>query len=380
MNEKIYVLHIVGRMSIGGVQKFLMNYYKHINQSILQFSFAVQRYDDMPYDSEIIALGGRVHKLPIMEQHPFHYIKELRKLILSHPEYKIVHVHLNRRNIIPLITALSCGVKVRISHSHNYGVHSSLIKKLQVLIIKKGISLFSTSLFACSKIAATYLYGENKVSKGKVKIIKNAIDAKKYTFDKNKRNFVRETFKLGDKKVYGHIGNFSEQKNYFKLIDIFSEIVKKDSGSMLMLIGDGPLKKQIEKYVHSKAITENLLFLGIRNDICDLMQAMDAFIFPSLFEGLGIVAIEAQAAGLPTFVSDKVPCEVDITELVEHIPLTASAEEWANTIVKKSKINRVRQVENIVCAGFDIENNAKMLEDFYIKSLLILGGNGHDDR
>lgn len=358
-NEVTWVLHICNRLSVGGVQTFLMNYYKHIDRSRLQFAFAVQRDFAYDYDAEIESLGGKVHKLPPMEKNFSAYRKSLAQLIQEHPEYKIVHAHMNHRNALALLICKRLKVSVRISHSHNIVRSTGLVQKARVFMLKKILNKVATEFFACSPGAAHYLYGEKK----KYHMLKNAISAANYSFSDVARGKSRKELQLSNQFVMCHIGNFSHQKNYPFLIKVLAEM---PADTMLMLVGDGDLKDDVIQMASEMNVLERILFLGVRNDIEDILQAADVFVFPSLFEGLGIVAIEAQAAGLPTICSDAVPPEVDITDLIKHLPLHLPPSKWAEEINATRNTARKEQYDEICNSGYDIRENAEQLERFYL--------------
>ncbi|MBC2726057.1 glycosyltransferase family 1 protein [Desulfosporosinus sp.] len=361
-DEPIWVLHTCNELSIGGDQSFLMNYYRNIDRSKVQFAFAIQREVDYDHDAEIIKMGGRIHKMHSMNESLVSYAKDLKSILKQHPEYKIVHAHMNHRNVIALAICKFVGVPIRISHSHNLGSKLSLLTRARVELLKYKLQNVATDFLACSKGAAEYLYGRTM----NYCIINNAIDSKKFLFSPETRERMRYDLGNGSEFLIGHIGNFSAQKNHKFLIDIFSKL---NNNSKLILVGNGPLMEEVKKYAMMIKVLDRVVFLGVRNDISDLMQAFDAFVFPSLFEGLGIVAIEAQAAGLPTYCSDGVPKDVDITNLAVHIPLSASAEEWAAIIEMAEYAQRRDMYRDICMAGYDIHENAKILEDFYIDNL-----------
>jgi glycosyltransferase involved in cell wall biosynthesis len=367
MEEKVCVLHTVGKMSVGGVQAFLMNYYKNIDTTKVEFGFAVQRDFSMDYDDEIKQLGGQIHMLPVMENNLMGYIRALKNLLREHPEYKIIHSHLNRRNLIPLAVAKMCGVPIRISHSHNIGLKRSLIKRVQEGFIKKLIKYYATEFFACSNSAGDYLYGSAFGKKSDFIVLKNAINTRNYLYNPDIEKKLKKEMKLEGKFILGHIGNFSQQKNYKFLLDVFKIVQCQKKDSVLLLIGDGYGREEIKEYVNELKLTDKVLFLGIRNDIPELLQAMDMFIFPSLFEGLGIVAIEAQAAGLKTLVSDGLPKEVNISTLIKQIPLSFNAEVWAEEVLYEGNyVKKINTFSDIANAGYDIKENAQWLLDYYL--------------
>lgn len=365
--NKIWILHACNRLSIGGVQAFLMNYYKNINHKDVQFAFCVQRDSELPYDQKILDLGGRIHMIPGMREHPFLYAKALKSILREHPEYRIIHAHMNQRNAVALIIAKLSGVPIRISHAHNTGAGLKLIDRLRFIFLQLILGLVATDFWACSNLAATYQYNKWTRKKKKIRIIPNAIDAAMYIYNEDKRGEMRKSLGLREEFVLGHVGNYSFQKNYSFLFKIFQKLLEKKPNSRLMLVGDGEQREFVLDKARKIGIEDYLLILGRRNDVPLLMQAMDVFCFPSNFEGLGIVAIEAQAAGLPTFVSKDVPSDINITDLVIQLGIENEndLEQWQEAICQTMSYNRKNRYKEIVASGYDIQSSAIELQQEY---------------
>lgn len=360
----IRVLHVVTYMGRGGLETMLMNYYRNIDRSKVQFDFLTHRDFKADYDDEILALGGKIFHLPNLNPFGSAYLSKLNQFFKEHTEYKIVHSHLDCMAGIPLKYAKKNGVPVRIAHSHssNQVKDSKYILKL---FFKRNISKYATQLFACSQVAGKWMFGNKNFS-----VLNNAIDAEKYVYNTDVRIKIRELFGLKqDEFVVGHIGRFNTSKNHNFLIDIFSEIIKINPRSKLLLVGVGELQDNIRNKVNCLGLSDKVIFAGLRDDVPQVLQAMDIFVLPSLFEGLGIVNIEAQAAGLSCFISDKVPIECKKTkDLVLQVPLDAGAKYWAENILKYAHLQRRNTFEEIKNAGFDIKENADKLSDFYISA------------
>lgn len=356
------ILQIVGRMGYGGIETFLMNIYRNIDRTKVQFDFAVTKGKSGEYEEEIKTLGGKIYYFPERKN-----IKEYKKkwydFFREHKEFECVHMHVSSlSNIIPIKAASANKIKKRYIHSHNtyqQGILHNILNQTN----KINLNRYATELFACSQEAGKYSFGNKKFE-----IIKNGIDAKQYEFDKAKREKIRNKFKILDNQIaFLHIGRFTYQKNHEFLIDVFSEIIKIKPNSLLYLIGEGELEGQVKEKVKKLEIGDNVIFLGTQKDISEIMQGMDAFIFPSLYEGLGIVAIEAQAAGLKVFASDTIPEEVKITELVSFISLKKSKQEWAYNILKNLEKEKLRKknYEQIKNSGYDIKYTTEKLENYY---------------
>lgn len=362
MDQPIRVLHVVTYMGRGGLETMIMNYYRHIDRNKVQFDFLTHRDFRADYDDEIEALGGRIFRLPRLVPWSRSYLKTLEQFFSDHPEYKIVHVHQDCFSSVILKAAKKNNVPVRIAHSHS----SSQDKNLKYLIklwYRRSIPTYATQLFACGKEAGDWMF-----SGAPYRVLINAISAKQYSYDAGLRDRVRRELGLPeDAFVIGHVGRFHPVKNHSFLLNVLMEAKRKNDKTILMLIGDGHLRTEAEQKAASLGIADSVKFLGIRSDVPELMQAMDCFVFPSFYEGLGISAIEAQAAGLPCIVSKGVPAECAKTDLVKHIPLSAGAAKWASEILKTEGTSRQDTKEQIAQAGYDIEANALWLQNFYLE-------------
>lgn len=362
--EQIRVLHIVTYMGRGGLETMIMNYYRNIDRSRVQFDFLVHRDFEADYDKEIQELGGKIYRLPPLNPLSKEYLSKLDAFFNKHKEYKIVHSHLDCMSAIPLKYAKLNGVPIRIAHAHSSNQTKDLKYPLK-LFYKTKISKYANNLFACSNDAGRWMFGEN----ADFIVLNNAIDTEKYLFNNNTAQKIRKELKIeSDSLVIGHVGRFENPKNHSFIIDIFAEILKKNRNSVLLLVGEGSLRKTIEDKVNSLGIKNNVIFAGLRTDVNELLQAMNVFLFPSLFEGFGIVALEAQASGLPCLISDKVPIECKKTDLVYQMKLSDASDKWADKLVELSKIERKNTYEEIRKSGFDIKANAEKLEEFYLNA------------
>ena len=353
------VLHVVTYMGRGGLETMLMNYYRQIDRSKVQFDFLVHRDFKADYDDEILSMGGKIWHMPRLVPWSHNYQNQLTQFFRNHPEYQIVHVHQDCLSSVALKCAQRAGVPVRIAHSHNSNQDHNW-KYLVKLHYKKKIPKYATDLFACSKIAGNWMFDGHDF-----KVVPNAIDVKQYQFNETVRQTVRDEFYLGNKLVIGHVGRFDPQKNQSFLIDILAE-VRKQSDAILFLVGDGDLKEKVKKRAEAVGLSESVIFTGKRSDVNELMQAMDVFVFPSLYEGLPLTTIEAQAAGLPCLISDHVPLECKVTSLVKQIPLNNSAEQWAQEVLQAKDSKRSDQTELITEAKYNIEEEAPKLQQFYM--------------
>lgn len=359
VEEPIWVLHLCNELIVGGDRTFLINYYKYMDRNKIQFAFAIQRDFNIDTDSIFLDMGGRVHSTVNMNKNIFKYVLGIVKLLHKHPEYKIVHAHMNHRNAIPMLICKFMGIRIRISHAHTKGNIIGHIAKVRVKLMKLINAAFATELFACSEEAGRYLYKRKKYS-----VINNAIDVEKFRYSKQIRNLKRNEWGLSNKTILGHIGNFSKIKNYELILNILSKL---SDNYHLVLVGDGDRKTEIVKAAEKMSLMSRITFLGLQFDIPEILQGFDVFIFPSKREGLGIVAIEAQAAGLYTICSDAIPQETKITKFIRYISLSDPISNWIKAIDDYKNHDRVDTSTMIRDSGYDIVENARKLEKIYIK-------------
>ncbi len=361
----IRILHVLGGMNQGGTENFLMNLYRNIDREKIQFDFLVNRKGF--FDEEIEKMGGRIYYIPALQKvGQIVYTKKLDDFFKQHKEYKIVHSHLNKVSGLILERAQKANIPTRIAHSHNSQSGRNLVVNIYKNYLGKKILKNATHLFACSDLAAEYLFKER--SKEAI-IIKNGIETEKFAYSEEKRKKIRDELKIKEKStIIGNVARFSEQKNHTFLIDIFYEYQKKNPNSYLVLVGKGALEEKIKNKVKKLDIESKVKFLGIRTDTDYLYSAFDYFVFPSLFEGLGIVLIEAQVSGLKCFTSDMVvPKDAKITDNLKFIPLCKDSKYWAECIydLNVAKIQRENQTENVKRAGYDVNDVLHKLELFY---------------
>lgn len=361
-SKPIRILQVVTYMGRGGLETMLMNYYRHIDRSKVQFDFLVHRDMKADYDDEIESLGGKIYRLPRLVPWSATYNKALGDFFSAHPEYRIVHVHQDCLSSIILKAAENHGVPVRIAHSHCSSQDKNIKYPIK-LFYQRQIPQYATALLACGQDAGEWMFRG-----ADFRILNNAIDAAAYCYDLQIREAKRSEFGIaGGSFVVGHIGRFSPQKNHIGLLKIFAAIHNREPNSVLMLVGDGNLRGAIEKQIVELRLADAVVMTGVRSDVPDLLQAMDVFAFPSNYEGLPVTMVEAQASGLPCFISDKVPIECKITDLVTQIPLAATPEVWAeNILAARGQPHRDTYAE-IAQSGFDIRENAAWLQNFYLE-------------
>ena len=366
-NEPIRIAHIVGKWVGGGVEAFLMNYYRNIDKSKIQFDFIIDKDSlILPPEKEIKQMGGRIFYIPPYQK-IFIYQKELKRILKS-GNYQIVHSHINTMSIFPLRIAKKVGVPIRIAHSHSTTNKKEWKKNVVKTILKRFSKVYATHYFCCSELAGRWMFGNKAFDQEKVTIINNAININKFINDENIREKVRKELHIeNDTLVIGHIGRFTKQKNHKFLIDIFNEIQKQEKKSILLLVGLGTLQKEIKEKVKSLGIENKVQFLNQREDVNEIYQGIDIFLLPSLYEGLGIVLIEAQVSGICCFASTEVPTNAKITNNVTFIELNQSSKTWANNILEKYNNHKRENNKDLVAkSGYDIVLEAEKLQKKYL--------------
>lgn len=321
----IRVLHIINGMGTGGAEKDIMNWYRNIDINHYQFDFLVRSEHDF-YKEEILSRGGRYYKVPSFPAHVIENFIETKKFLKTHKEYSIIHVHGNALiYIYPLIIAKKLKIPKRIFHVHSTKANGKLSFVLHNFN-KKIIKKFANIRIACSNEAGIFSFGIHKFI-----VINNAMDLKKYKEKLPEEEY--QKLNIDGKYVVGHIGRFLPVKNHRFIVDVFIEIKKKRKDALLLLIGDGELKKDIEDYVYSKGISKSVRFLGERNDVEKIIGLMDIIIFPSLYEGVPLVVLEAQASKTKIIRSDVIDNQVNITPYVKSISINKGAEKWAEIAI-----------------------------------------------
>ena len=360
-DKPVRILHEVAGLGNGGVESFLINIYRNIDRSKIQFDFILSHdWKSNIYEEEIQSLGGRIFYL----EEGYKQFYSFYKFIKSHPEYKIVHSHRGAFGAFYLFTAWLAGIKHRIAHAHT----SSAVRKSKarwVKCLRPFLNLVSTKRFSCGHEAGRWMYGKYNFD-----VLNNSIDISSFRhFDKR----VETRNMLGIKTnelLFGHVGRFATEKNHIFLIDVFKAIHDKNNESKLLLIGDGHLRPSIEEKVHLLGLRDSVIFLQNRNDVNLLLTAIDMVIFPSLFEGLSFAMLEMQASSLRILASDKIPEEINITGEVYFKSIEDGPKDWADVALSLSKYDRNNVgIQKLRDKGFDIRDNVKTLENFYLNCI-----------
>ncbi len=344
----------------------IMNYYRHINTSKVQFDFLLTTPGRYDYEDEILQLGGRINRIrPLTKTRPWEYMQDVDRFFKNHPQYRVVHSHTSSKSYFPLKIAKRNHIPVRIAHSHSSkaesGINGMIRKALRI-----PLRTAATDFFACGEEAALYLYGKRLAQK-KAVIVPNAIDAARYAYNARQAQETRRNLGLEGRFVIGHIGRFFPVKNHMFLIDVFHAVKQKRPDSCLLLVGEGDLMEPVKEKVRALGLEKDVRFTGVRSDVPELLWAMDVFVFPSLNEGIPVTMIEAQAAGLQCMMSDSIPAQCVITQNVRQMPLTCPPEGWAAEILRfQNGYVRRNMRAQVAQAGFDIQKNVKWLEAFYL--------------
>lgn len=360
------ILHVVGIMNRAGAETLIMNLYRTIDRSRLQFDFLCVLPEKGDFEDEIAALGGRVFhlatpqlKIPLL--HYFSKISFYRALFRSHPEYHTVHFHNSHACsvVIQLYGASLGGVTNKIVHSHNTNAPHRLLH----LLLRPFIGWFNIHRLACSAEAAGWMFGKNKC---KATTIKNGINMERYAFSQSERNRLRKELGLNDKKVVLHAGRFNRQKNHAYLLQIFKEMADRDPAVHLLLAGTGELLDETRSAIGRYGLNERVSLLGLREDIPSLLSAADLFLFPSLYEGLSVALVEAQANGIPVLTTTNLSPETVFSSNFQQLSTSLPPAQWADEGLRLIEASRQgdRSVD-IKTTGFDIAEVAQTLTRFY---------------
>ena len=371
MAEPVRVLNLFTIMNRGGAETMVMNYYRQIDRTKVQFDFLVHREERGAYDDEIEALGGRIYRMcPIYPKNFKLYKKQLNEFFDEHPEYSIVHSHMSELGYFAFKIAKEHGVKCTVCHAHNAPDFKSetlaeKAKDIVRFIFKHKIRKYTDYRFVCATDAGVWLFG--RAAKRKFIMMNNAIDADKFRWNRNRAATLRREMNLDGKFVIINVGRFNAQKNHNFLLDIFNIVHYKNPDSVLLLAGDGELRERMMLKAERLGLGDCVRFLGVREDINDLLLASDVFLFPSLYEGLAVTLVEAQASGIKCVISETIPKDCKITKNIDTVKLDASDGVWADAVLKYADgYERKDTYDTIVKKKFDIVENAKWLEEFYI--------------
>lgn len=368
MTEPIRILHNIASLHFGGSQAFVMNIYNHIDRTKVQFDFVVTPEERKDLYDEVERLGGRIYVCPkYIGKNHLAYCKWWHTFFDEHKEYHVIHGHVRSTAAIYLAIAKKHGL-VTIAHSHstsNGSSFSGFVKDTMQLPIR----FIADYLFACSDKAGIWLYGEKATKKSNYRMIPNSVDLERFSFDETKRNEMRELLGINHQEfVIGHIGRFTEPKNHKFLVKMFADYYKHNRSSRLLMIGDGDLYGTTKMQCEELGISEAVIMPGSRFDTENFYQAMDIFVFPSLWEGLPVSVVEAQANGLTCLVSDVITRDVDLTDLITYLPLD-DKKKWLSKIdeAKCTVHKKVSDNNRLKLQSFDSKTVSAELQTFYIE-------------
>lgn len=358
----IRVLQVFHGMNRGGAETMIMNLYRHIDRSQIQFDFLVHTEQHCDYDDEITYMSGKIYHAPRYRIfNHLSYCKWLNEFFATHPEYHIIHGHQYNTASMYLAVAKQHGLTI-IAHSHStsngFGL-SAMVKNA----MQRPLYNIADYRFACSQAAGEWLY----CGKADFQVFPNAIDTELYKYSYHRRVVKRAELGIpSDVLVVGHVGRFCKVKNHTMLLNIFAMIHALHPQSKLLLVGDGPLRPAMEKKVRHLGLEEAVIFAGVCTDVYNMLQAMDVFVFPSLYEGLPVTVIEAQAAGLPCIIADNITQEVCLSDLVQQKALSDDVKAWADSALLAVSTTERRDMQAVIRrAGYDIRDSAETLTKFY---------------
>lgn len=372
MEKKVRVLEVFGEpISNGGQESFVINIVQHINHEHLVIDMLTPYYCDNSYYEDIVkSFGGTIYTFGLSFEpgkSRFNINDKIDAFFKEHP-YDVVHIHSGSISILCIMAhfAKKNHVKKIIVHSHCAAEHKTLKYRLTRMASYPYIMSAPTDYCACSVVAGEWKYPKAIVDH-KLKVLKNGVDLEKFAFNEETKCEIRKKLAIPeDAFVLGHVGRFSYQKNHEYLIRIFAEVRKRNEHAVLMLIGDGENKPDVKKQIEELHLTDSVRFCGLVNNVNDYMQAMDVFVLPSRYEGLPIVGVEAQAAGLPVITSVNVPEELEISDLVTFLELKEDVSEWADKILSYEGKEREDASEQIRSHGYDVQFTADEIEKMYL--------------
>ncbi|MBO5497401.1 MAG: glycosyltransferase family 1 protein [Oscillospiraceae bacterium] len=359
----IRVLQMIGSLNVGGSQTMMLNLYRNMDREQIQFDFILDHPDETYFASQVEELGGRIYALsPFRGTNAGEIKRDWNNFFYTHPEYTVLHSHVRSYASLYLPVAKAHGLKT-IIHSHSTSNGSGVSAAVKE-VLQKPLRHQADVLMACSTEAGEWLFGKKACQSERFVLLPNAVDLRRYDPNDEKRRALRRELGLEGRLVIGHVGRFMEVKNHSFLLEVFQKLHERQPASALLLVGDGPLQEETARRAVELGVADDVLMTGNRDDVPELLGAMDRFVLPSLWEGLPVTAVEAQAAGLPCFLSDSITRDVDITPLVHYLPL-GNPDAWADEILGDHPRRDVRA--DIVRAGFDVQGSARKLSELYLR-------------
>ena len=365
MSEPIRILHVLGGLNRGGAETMVMNLYKNLDRSKIQFDFIIHTDKEKEYEDEIKKLGGRIYVFPRFVGTNYFVVRRCwSRFFKEHPEYKILHSHVRSYASVYLPIAKRHGVKT-IIHSHSTS-NGKGVKSAIKRIMQYPLRYQADRFIGCSDASGEWLFGKKIIKTDRYVTLQNAIDTERFCFNEITRREYRKMLNLEGKTVYAHVGRLHPAKNHAFLIELFARIYKKNPNSVLLCVGDGELRRDIEAQIMDNDISSAVVMMGSRGDVESILSCADIFLFPSNWEGVPLTVVEAQASGLPCLVSDRVTEDVCVSELVVRLPIDQGFEIWEKAIDSLSVCRR-DVTDKIAAAGYDVKKNAEWLEKYYLE-------------
>lgn len=351
------ILCIVSSLNAGGAETLLMKIYRTLPEDV-RLDFVVSE-DNGIYEKEVEALGGLIHRVPLRTKHPFKVYKGIKKAVRENEYESVLKLCDTPIGYFDLLAAKAGGATRLCARSCNASSSESALRKIVNACLRPAFNRITTVKIAPSDLAAEYTFGKAEVDAGRVNFLNNAVDLSVFRFDVQGRERIRAELSLEDKLVIGHVGRFNQQKNHTYLLEIFAEIAAMRPDARLMLVGKGELEQAIKEKAESLGILDRIIFTGVRKDVPALLSAMDVFVFPSFYEGMPNTVIEAQATGLPAVISDTITKQADITGIVEYMPITLPAKQWAEKALEKVSSERADTHPSFIKNKYDIQSSAE---------------------
>ena len=369
MTAPIHVLHVLGNTQLGGAESRVMDLYRHLDRSKVQFDFLVHTDQEGHFDQEITGLGGRIYRVPRFRLYNyFSYRRAVKDFFAAHHDFCAVQGHITSTAAIYLPIAKKSGIPVTIAHARSAGVDKGIKGKV-TRWMRRRLSRKTDYMFTCSQLAGISVFGEKAVREGRTIFIPNAIDCGLFSYDQELRNKVREELGISGKYVIGHVGRFHYAKNHEYLLKVFARLCQrskqKERDYVLILLGEGAGMEPAHALARELGVADKVFFLGNHGDVYRYYQAMDYFVYPSRFEGLPGTVVEAQSAGLRCLMSDSICQEVMVTELVKAMSIEEDPDQWASYIENTADYSRRSYAQEMRQAGFDVEAQARIMTDFY---------------
>ena len=361
----IRVLQVLGKTNLGGAESRIMDLYRHMDREEVQFDFLIHYKEKGYFDDEIKKLGGKIYYLPSFRVYNyFAYKKACRLFFEEHNQFAAVHGHMTSTAAIYLPEAKRAGIPLTIAHARSAGVDKGLKGKI-TRFLRRNLYKKCDRMFSCSDLAAIAVFGKKRYEKGQVTILPNAVDTREFARNEAVREQIREKYGIKDAFVIGHVGRFHYAKNHEFLLTVFAEVLKKKENAVLMLLGVGPLKEEMEQKALQLGISDRVIFAGNQTPVAPFYQAFDFFLFPSRFEGLPGTVVEAQAAGISCLISDAITKQVKATDLVHFMSLEKTAQEWADKVIELSSQENGGSNYDLSATNFDVNNQVAFYKEVY---------------